>query len=443
MLILRYIFNERIIIQLILGVLFVAFFLLERKKDFIFKSIFGFCCVFLIAFVYNIVFSELLSDRSLLFILINVLGNIVFVPAMVFFYVKLCFKSTIGEMLFVSIAAYVIQQLSYVLHFGIFGTIFPILPSNYIINNVLTYVTLAAVLTIVYFLLLRNMSKLNIKKASENKSVLFLIYLLIAIVIAFDILVRHLNSRAEAYIVLIVLIIDAICCTIVLILQFNIIKVVNLNNEIEVLTQLFYEKQKQYEISKENIDIINLKCHDLKHQIQMFKKLDKKDSQAYLDDIENSVMIYDSVIKTDNDVINTVLSEKALYCEKNEIKLSHIVDTKYLDHIKTVDLYTFLGNALDNAIEGVKRIADHEKRIVSLTITTQNEFISIQVMNYFDGNIEFVDGIPQSSKNDRLNHGYGYKSMSRVIRTYGGNLSINTKDGIFTLQAVIPIESDA
>ena len=41
----------------------------------------------------------------------------------------------------------------------------------------------------------------------------------------------------------------------------------HLQKEMSAQEQLFMMNKAQYELSKENIELINHKCHDLKHQI--------------------------------------------------------------------------------------------------------------------------------------------------------------------------------
>ena len=53
-------------------------------------------------------------------------------------------------------------------------------------------------------------------------------------------------------------------------------------------------KLKQYEFTKENMDIINLKCHDLKHQLLRLER-EKNIDEGYIEELKRSVSFYDSV----------------------------------------------------------------------------------------------------------------------------------------------------
>ena len=46
---------------------------------------------------------------------------------------------------------------------------------------------------------------------------------------------------------------------------------VKLKSDLETIRQLWEQDRRQYEAAKENIDLINIKCHDLKHKIKALR----------------------------------------------------------------------------------------------------------------------------------------------------------------------------
>lgn len=158
----------------------------------------------------------------------------------------------------------------------------------------------------------------------------------------------------------------------------------------------------------------------------------------YLDEMEKSVMIYDSAVQTGNEVLNTILTERSLSCEKEGISWTCMADGKQLDFMDPVDLYTIFGNVLDNAIESVRKLKDPERRIVSVTLYSKRNMTVLQVENYFDHDVQFEDGLPVTSKGDTNYHGFGLKSIRSTVEKYGGSLSIDAQDHIFLLCIVLP-----
>ena len=62
-------------------------------------------------------------------------------------------------------------------------------------------------------------------------------------------------------------------------------------NEKEVINHLLYENRKQYQLKKESIDLINHKCHDLKHQIEDLKNMQTEDRNETLNKLQKEIMI--------------------------------------------------------------------------------------------------------------------------------------------------------
>ncbi len=206
------------------------------------------------------------------------------------------------------------------------------------------------------------------------------------------------------------------------------------------LLPLRRQLQEQYEFSKENIDIINQKCHDLKHQIAALRLVrDRREQDAGLEEIERSVLIYDAVSKTGNEVLDTVLTEKSLLCERAHISWTCMAQGKLLDFMSPVDIYTLFGNALDNAVEGSCTVRDMARRSVAVTVLNRHGAAFIQIENYFDGALTMENGLPHTTKADERSHGFGIKSIQSITERYGGTMNISTEDGIFLLSVLIPI----
>lgn len=202
---------------------------------------------------------------------------------------------------------------------------------------------------------------------------------------------------------------------------------------------LWKKEQEQYELARENIALINQKCHDLKHQIRAIRNVSSEERDRYLEEIEDSVRIYEAIVKTGNEVLDTILTEKSLYCKERGIVVSCVADGSQMDFIHTVDLYAILGNAMDNAIEAVEKFKQAEKRQIDVLIYRQQNFLVINVINPLKGELVYEEELPVTTKGDRKYHGFGLKSMRYLVKKYDGFLNVSTEDGCFSLKILIPI----
>ena len=203
------------------------------------------------------------------------------------------------------------------------------------------------------------------------------------------------------------------CCILSLFMQFGLLEQSRLNEENLALEQLIKENAKQYELSKKTVEIINMKCHDLKHRILELEQAGNAD-HGQLEEIRKAVDIYDGLAKTGCQPLDIILSEKNLLCEKYQIKFSYMIDGEKLTGIKSGDIAAIFGNALDNAIECAAELPV-EKRIISLIGYARQDVMGIHIENYCEDELEFRNGLPVSTKGDDNYHGFGMKSIQYVV----------------------------
>ncbi len=222
-------------------------------------------------------------------------------------------------------------------------------------------------------------------------------------------------------------------------MQYGLLHETDLKTRNEIIGQLLASEQKKQSITKENIELINRKCHDLKHQIEGLKRLDSDDERnAYIGEIEDAVLFYESAVKTGNETLDLILMEKQLYCKAHGITFTCICDGAQLSMMDTMDIYSLFGNAIDNAIEGI--LDENEKnRVIGLRVGRRGAFLTIHIENYLGHPLKIVDGLPVTSK-DTDYHGFGVLSIRHVVKKYKGTMSIRTDQNLFRLDILIPCQ---
>ena len=233
-------------------------------------------------------------------------------------------------------------------------------------------------------------------------------------------------------------------CITLLYLQSALFKKSSMRKELETIQLLWHQQKGQYQLSKETIELINHKCHDLKHQVQAIRAVkDEKERDTYLEKIEKSVQIYSAIVRTGNEILDTILTEKSLICENSGIHINCVADGSLLAFMNPVDLYTLFGNALDNAIEAVRKLESKEKRVIDIMLYERQSFLMLQIVNPMCGEVKFEDGLPLTTKAKNGYHGYGMKSMLHTIQKYEGHLTTEVKNGCFYFNVMLPLERDS
>lgn len=425
-----------------------------RKKRYFWLRFFG-CMLFCMAF--SALFGSLGSNAwatSLIFFAIFILCVGLF---------KLCFDEPWQNLIFCGIAAYTTQHFTYefanlVLSsvtngvsplLGTYGTeIIEFSSRNW--NWLCFYASVYILCGYVSYCGAFFVFSRQIKNENDLKIKNFKLLLLVGVGLVVDILLNaffvHSDfMRAESEIVLpvsiMIYIYNCLCCILLLTVQFGLVLQRRLEHELDLAKSLSRLKAEQYEMTKENIDMINQKCHDIKHQIRRIG-YDKRLPQDIVDEIEHSVKLYDAVVKTGNEVLDTILTDKSLKCVANNISLSCVADGAKISFVKESDLYALFGNALDNAIEAVIKVEEKEKRIIGLVMYERNGFITLSITNTFVGEVSLVDGLPVTTKQNRHIHGYGVKSIQLIVEHYGGEMSVSIQGDVFSLGILIPVPAE-
>jgi len=339
------------------------------------------------------------------------------------------FKIKISEALFYSTSAYAMQHfirkiaMIIVTAFGLSG-----------IWRSFVIMASAAILPVFYFVFARRIRTREILGIKPVYTVT-LSLIIVAIVYVLSVFVGREGERTvysgNIY--------AASCSILLLIIQFGLFEQEKRVHEKFEIEKMLHEEREVHRLSRENIEFINIKCHDLKHQIAAIRNLKGDEQEVKLKEIENAIMIYDSMAKTGNDTVDLVISEKSLQCEKYGIKFSYMVEIESLSVLDEIDLYSLLGNALSNAIEASVKVDDVRKRTISLKIARNGDLICLHIENYTEAKIAFKDGLPVTTKGDERYHGYGMKSIKYIVEKYKGHMKVEIDDNIFSLDAIIPV----
>lgn len=360
---------------------------------------------------------------------------------------KLCFDVGWRGCVFCTVAGYSVQHLASVCYdlvltiAGFSGTtqVYSNAPARF--DPIPTAIFLE-VYALVYWALYQVFGR-RIKKeegvAIQRPSLLVLVALTVLVEIVLNaIVIYHKYVSLDLVYYLAASLTNVVCSLSVLVILFSLLLQKSLEAELEVVYQMWRQEQKQYEISKETIDLINVKCHDMKHQIRAISRQAAIDPAA-LEEMESVISIYGTIVKTGCQALDIILAEKNLYCQKSGVTISCIADGAKLDFMTDSDIYSLFGNLLDNAICSVTALGP-DKRVISFSVRAERALLSINSHNYYGGEIRIEQGLPVSDQAKTGYHGFGVKSMTLIVEKYGGTISFHAKNQVFNVNILFPLD---
>lgn len=362
---------------------------------------------------------------------------------------KFCFAEPMKNIIFCAVTAYTTQHIAYSIYWFVLditqlGTFNVYELTSEFNSNVFTAICYAGIYSIVYWFVwaflefhIRSQEDLNIGQ--------FRLAIIAFIIIIVDIILNTINIYAHTAlptdVKIAMFIYDLLSCFLSIGILFSILEKEAAEKDLEIVEQLWERDKKWYKTNMLNVEMINAKCHDLKKQIRIFGEKNNIFDGEDLKELESVINIYDCAVKTGNEIIDLVIAEKSLICEKQGIDLSVIANGNALSFMNKSELFSLIENALSNAIECCIKIENREERFVRLHIKEQLGIAIIHVENPCKKEPEFIDGLPKTSKEDKNSHGFGMRSMQLIANKYGGGLNASYNYGMFLLDIAIPLQS--
>ena len=204
------------------------------------------------------------------------------------------------------------------------------------------------------------------------------------------------------------------------------------NNTLVMEEQLQHQKYcEMIEVMEQNQELI----HDTKHHFlivqEYLKNEEYENLQKYVKQISDEFQRTVPKVYTGIKILDFILEQKRVVAQKSGIRYE--IDTMLLTGIPTTEQETcaLFGNLLDNAIEACCLVKTEEKWI-KIQIQQINQLLSIELLNTFEIPCIRKQGVFETIKEERSVHGYGIKSMRRIVDKYQGIITYEEKEKILT-----------
>lgn len=158
--------------------------------------------------------------------------------------------------------------------------------------------------------------------------------------------------------------------------------------------------------------------HDMKHHISTLKLMSDIDEiRTYLNEMQPELDEYQYIGKSNNKMLDLILSKYHHICKANNIEFDADVRSCNLSFINDNDLTSMLGNLLDNAVEAAKG-ADHAS--IHFAAKNHESFNTLSIINSSCHTPKTRGEKLLTTKTDAAFHGYGVKSVEKTAKKHNG-----------------------
>lgn len=208
--------------------------------------------------------------------------------------------------------------------------------------------------------------------------------------------------------------------------------------QLEQQSMITEVNRKYYEsMEQQHFEIRRLK-HDLANHLQVLSALPEDKRDAYLSNLAENTAIKQSISYCMDTTVNAVLTVKNNLMERYGISMESAIDIPAELPFDRTDICALYANALDNAIEACMKLPEDKRRIV-LKSKAQKGLFCLEISNPVFVFSKDISALPPTSKPDKVNHGFGLKSIKEIVERYHGSLELRTENNVFNLFLYIPL----
>lgn len=196
-------------------------------------------------------------------------------------------------------------------------------------------------------------------------------------------------------------------------------------------------EQSYYQILDQQNQQLMIYAHDAKKHLAAIQALNE-DPQInnYVAKLSEQLADYTRNCHSGNKLLDVMIHKYTVDCQMREIQFEYDVKVCNLSQLADIDLVAILGNLLDNAVAAAEK---SEKKRISLNTVHRNSYSIIILSNSCDTPPKRSGSGLLSTKTDNGLHGFGLKSVAKVIQNYHGDYEWNYDENGKTFTVTVMI----
>lgn len=337
-----------------------------------------------------------------------------------FLFFILCFKISFKNAILYSLMLDAVMYLSEMITIYFSSYVFKI-PTDSYKNNFYIFMILTIISKVIYFALSQGFAFLiNKLKFNSNNQVRFIplfIFPILSIAMSFLFLrMSFVNNYDNVYnISFMILNILMIAASLYIFIYYQLlIKNNEKMNELQAEVRASEIDQNYLEILQHQNEELHMLSHDTKnHFITLLNLETKKEVDKYISEVVGNTKKYDVIQRTNNKLLDLLLSKYSVLCKNNNIHFNIEVRTANLTYISDADLSILINNLMDNALESAKNSSE---KVIDFSIRSVNNFDVLNISNSCEHEPPHHGQKLLTTKDSKELHGFGTKIIKKYAK---------------------------
>lgn len=214
--------------------------------------------------------------------------------------------------------------------------------------------------------------------------------------------------------------------------------------EMQLLLQKESDCAQYYKMLLSQHENQSILIHDIKKHLQSINTLNgRKEHEKislYIQELLQSSDLKEPSRLCDHEILNTVLARYGRQCLSRHISFHADIRSGMIDFISDADMTSLFCNLLDNAAEAAEHLPDSFIE-VSACRRERTPFVVITVVNSCRTNpFEKQTGRLITGKANKRRHGFGIKSIRKIVGKYHGDIQMYYEERTLTFHTIITLK---
>ena len=183
-----------------------------------------------------------------------------------------------------------------------------------------------------------------------------------------------------------------------------------------------------YKAIKEHDESQRILVHDIKEHIQTIREMNMEDNRNGIEEYILSIYELPALKRAnkvcERDLLNALITRYGDICKEKRISFGVDITEDNLDFLNDRDIVGIFTNLLNNSIEASEGVSGAyiDLRVKMLKSRGQ---VMISVSNKYEGKREKNGELFVSTKSLGVEHGYGLKSVRKIVREHEGIMDVS------------------